>query len=370
MGYRVVASLVLVVAGLATGTGVGVAQSAGGATVQVTSGPTTEATFAAECNDVVVVFDEATSFVLERTGEVGDALTVAYEVDGSAVAGEHYEALPGVVEFGAGEASTTVAVEVLSGERTEMVELQLHVVDGNGYQPGAPSEATIRFVRPRDPSLAPAECGFFFAEGDRIERTVETGSTPERLVVEEILSPIQIEVPPEGYRMVLKGGTLPPGLALAEDGRFMGSAEEAGTYESTVEACRTEPAGTCVTATLVVTVQAPAATSTPPTSTLPTSTPPSSSPSAPTPARTIQTLPATGVSSGSTAGLAVVLIGLGLALWGASALSSPATAPGRVGRPDARPAHRWPSRQATWGRGRRGPGPGGRRAQWRGPRER
>lgn len=111
MTHRIVASVGFVMTVLFCGSGAATAQAVDETNVQVVPGPVTEATFAPECNDVGVVFDQATSFVLERTGEVGDALTVAYEVDGSAVAGEHYEALPGVVDFGAGEASTTVAVE-------------------------------------------------------------------------------------------------------------------------------------------------------------------------------------------------------------------------------------------------------------------
>lgn len=369
MRSSVVPSMVLLAVVWVAGAGAALAQSADEATVQVMPGSTTTSDFAAECNDAVVRFDEATSFVLERTGETDEALTVVYEVDGSAVAGEHYEDLPGAVDFAAGEATATVAVEVLTGKATELVDLRLRVVEGSDYQPGVPDEATIRFLRPRDPSLPPPECGFIFARGDRIERRVAIGSTPERLVVEQVVPPLQIEVPPEGYRVALTGGALPPGLTLGEDGRFEGVAEEDGVYESTVEACRTEPPGTCISAALVLTVTGPAPTSTTisPTTSAPTRTsPPTSTPSTRSPGK----LPATGVSSGPAVTLGAGLIGLGLALCGASVLSRRGTAPAPGGAAGVRPGRRRPSPLATWGRGRRGPGPGGRHARWRGPQAR
>ncbi len=284
--------------------GAAAAQATEEPTVSVVPGPTTEREFAPECNDVVLVFDEATSFVVERTGPTDDALTVTYEVDGSAMAGEHYEALPGAVDFEAGDATATVDIDVLTGPRTEMVELRLRLVDGSGYQPGVPAEATIPFVRPRHPSLPPPECGFFFAEGDRIARTVEVGATPERVVIEQFRPPIRSEAPPEDYRVALTGGALAPGLSLAEDGRFLGTAEEAGTYQSTIQACRTRAPGTCVTATLVILVEGSVTTPTAPT--LPATSLP----------RTPQTLPATGAPGGPAVELGAVLVGLGLVLAG------------------------------------------------------
>ncbi len=313
MRPRIVASVVLVVMALALGPGPAGAQDADESRVGVISGPVTEGRFSPECNDVVVGFDEATSFVLQRTGDTDDELTVDYQLSGSAVAGEHYRALPGTVDFTAGASSATVAVEVLSGDSTDMVELTLSVLDGEGYQADEPASATIRFVRPRDPSSPPPECGFSFAGGDPIERRVEVGATPERLVVEQLTPPIVTEVPPEGYRMRVTRGALPPGLNLGEDGRFAGTATEEGTFESEVEACRTGPPGTCTTATLVITVAVPSSlTST--TSTTANST--TTAPAGPDDAgpSTRSTLPETGAAATSSTGLGLLLIGAGAGL--------------------------------------------------------
>lgn len=297
----------LVVAGLFPGSGTAAAQTLGEAAVRVTPGPTSEATFLAECNDAVLVFEESTSFVLERTGETDVALAVAYEVSGSALGGEHYEPLPGTVEFGAGESTATVAVDVLTGERGDLVELRLRIADGDNYQPGVPDEAAIQFVRPRDPSLPPTECGFFFRDGDRIERTVEVGAAPDRVVVEQFAPPSRIELSPGAYRVTHVGGELPPGLSLAGDGRFLGVADQQGTYESSIEACRNESPGTCTTATLVIEVIE----TTPTTTTVGTTGPAS---------RTAGTLPATGGSPASDVGAGMVLVTLGLILCGARAV--------------------------------------------------
>lgn len=297
----------LIVAALFLLSGTAAAQTMEEAAVRVTPGPTSEETFLAECHDAVLVFEEATSFVLERTGETDVALAVAYEVSGSALAGEHYEPLPGTVEFGVGESTATVAVDVLTGERSELVQLRLQIADGDNYQPGVPDEAAIEFVRPRDPSLPPVECGFFFRDGDRIERTVEVGAAPDRVVVEEFAPPSRIELSPESYRVTHVGGELPPGLSLAGDGRFLGAADQQGTYESSIEACRTEPPGTCTTATLVIKV----VDTTPTTTTVGTTAPAS---------RTAGTLPATGDSPASDVGIGMALVTLGVILCGARAV--------------------------------------------------
>ncbi|CAN5696008.1 hypothetical protein BH24ACT2_BH24ACT2_01100 [soil metagenome] len=297
---RLIALIAVLLVGAISGSPAVGAQDAGEPTVSVTAGPSTQAGFSGECNDAVVVGQEATSFVLDRTGESEDELTVSYEVSGSATAGVHYEALPGQVTFAAGASSTTVDVQVLVGDSTELVDLRLEVVDGDGYAPGAPSSAGIQFARPRDPSLPPPECGFFIEGGDPIERTVEVGITPERILVMQTFPPAAIEVPVGEFRVEVTGGTLPPGLALGDDGRFTGTATEAGTYEAEVQACRTLPPGTCTTATLLITVRASGPTT--------SSTPSTSEP------LTSNTLPATGVSPTSTAGAGVLLVLVGFTL--------------------------------------------------------
>ena len=277
-------------------------QGADEPTVSVAAGPTVQTDFAQECSDVVLIVEEATSFIFQRVGDAEDSLTLSYEVSGSATAGEHYEPLPGQITFAAGASTTTVDVEVLVGESSELVELRLGVVDGQSYQPGEPASAAIEFVRPRDPSLPPPECGFFIEGGSPLERTVEVGSTPERIVVMQTTVPIVSEVPAGDYRVQVVGGTLPPGLTLGEDGRFSGAATKSGAFEVQVEACRTAPPGTCTTATLLVTVRALAATT--------STTPATSVPTTP------NTLPATGITPTSTAGAGVLLVAVGLVLAG------------------------------------------------------
>ncbi len=287
--------------------------------VSVAPGPSTEGSYAPECNDIVLRFPESTSFVLERDGDTDTELTVSYEATGTARPGDHYEALPGEVVLEAGEPRATVDVEVLPGDATELVELRLRVLDGDRYRPGTPEDAAIQFVRPRDPSLPRPECGFSFAEGERIVRTIELATTPQRIVVEQLTPPIVTEVPPEGYRMRVAEGALPPGLSLGEDGRFSGGATEAGSYEAVVEACRTTPPGTCIEATLVVTVAATSTTD-PATADLLTADPPTADPATasntpPTSRRrpsSATTIPETGAEPTTTAGAGVVLTGLGL----------------------------------------------------------
>lgn len=275
------------------------------AVITVEAGPSAEAWFAGQCNDAVVAFQESTSFVLERTGDRRGELTVTYETSGTAEPGEHYEALPGEVVFEADDRTATIDVEVLAGDTTELVDLRVRVTDAEDYSPGSAREAAIQFVRPRESSLPPPECGFSFVEGERIERTIGIGATPERVVVKELRAPIELEVPPEGLRMAVTGGVLPPGLALAEDGRFTGAAGEPGTFESSIQACRTTPPGTCIVTSLLVTV------STGPTTTTTAPSPPTTAPSR---ERTATTIPETGTPATTTAGAGLAVAGLGLVL--------------------------------------------------------
>ncbi len=279
-------------------------------TVSVVPGPSSFEPFAEECSDTSVPVETVTSFVLERTGDTGDALTVSYETSGSAVAGEDYKSLPGEATFGPGESSITLEVEVLRGDSQKMVNLQLRVIDDETYSVGTAQEALITFVRPRDPSLPRPECGFYFAEGQHIERTVEVGDTPERVVVEQLSSPLVVEVPAGGYRAEVTRGSLPPGLTLGADGRFQGRAATAGAYEATVEACRTTPPGTCITTTLAINV---IGASSPPSVAAPTTSSSAPGTQSSLPATT-PTLPATGVPVVGTGVSGVLLVCLGLML--------------------------------------------------------
>ncbi|HUG83377.1 MAG TPA: cell wall-binding repeat-containing protein, partial [Euzebya sp.] len=88
------------------------------------------------------------SFTFTRTGGATDELTAAYDVGGTAEPGEDYTELSGLVTFDAGSATATVDVDVLAGA-TEGATIEVTVVDGDVYDVGTPSSATITI----DPDL-------------------------------------------------------------------------------------------------------------------------------------------------------------------------------------------------------------------------
>lgn len=265
--------------------------------VEITSGPTSPPThYVGACSDVAEYLEEATSFVLERAGDPASELAVSYREAGSAVSGQHYAPLTGEVTFEPGASAATIEVDVIAGDSKDLVELQIELVDGPGYQPGTDHVATIQFVSPRDESLGPVECGFWFAERG-IERFIEHGQKPERLVVIESITFTSREVPARSYEVDMIAGALPGGLTLGTDGRFGGAATDLGTYSSVVRACRTVPPYTCTTAPLTITVVA------------------------------LEELPRTGFGLlGLTAGAAALLVTGGLALV-ASTVDSPRRTP-------------------------------------------
>lgn len=81
-------------------------------------------------------------FTLTRTGDLESSLAVTYSVSGSAAAGTDYQALPGQVAFGAGEAQATVSVvPIAEGSGNVILTLQ----PSAAYTLGT-SSATISIV--------------------------------------------------------------------------------------------------------------------------------------------------------------------------------------------------------------------------------
>jgi hypothetical protein len=211
---------------------------------QVTAegGPATPTLFAPRCNDIGIFFDEQRSFVLRRTGPTEQPLTVAYTLSGTAQPGVHYQPLPGSVTFPAGATSVTVDVVPLPTPFGTLVDLTMAV---------AGDSATIRFVSP--PSPEPIECGYFFASDPwNTSQSVRVGEALHPLTLVQLDPPFLV---PATGRFRLVGGALPFGVRLNEDGTFAGAPLVPGTSVATIEACRPQPPGTCVTTDLTVTVQ-------------------------------------------------------------------------------------------------------------------
>jgi hypothetical protein len=265
---------VLLVVALAAASPVG-AQT-GEPAVTVASGPTTRQSFAPPCNDVVLEFEAATSFVLSRTGATTSPLTLTYEATasasfpgpGAAEPGVHFDPLPGTATFAAGQSSTTVTVTPRALDRPVQVEMVLTVVDGAGYSPGSPGTATIRFATPR--TGVALECGYQFTDDPwNRSQTVAVGESLHALTLEQFTPPALTPAPGR-FRVV--SGTLPAGVTLREDGSFAGAPTSPGTTTATIEACRPAPPGTCVTTTLTVTVTGTDTTVAPPTTVGPATT--------------------------------------------------------------------------------------------------
>lgn len=217
--------------------------------VSVEGGPATSVFFAEQCNDVGFLFDEQRSFVLRRPAPAAGALTVAYQLSGvlhpqgpPAQPGVHYQSLPGFATFPPGVTEVTVEVIPLAVPKGKLVQLTMAV---HGDQ------ATIFFVSP--PTPGPVECGYRFSlDPWNGNQTVAIGQPLHALTVEGFGAPFWH---PAAGRFRVVDGQLPPGVSLSGDGSFAGAPLVAGTYRSTIEACRPEPPGTCITTELTVTVQ-------------------------------------------------------------------------------------------------------------------
>lgn len=266
--------------------------------VTLRPGPTSELHHLAECNDVLESHEAATSVVvLERSDGVEDPLEVAITEVGPAMPGEDHEALPASMTFPAGADEVTLTVTPLAADEGRIVELEVRLVAGDGYEVGEPHRARLVFLRPKAADAPPKECGFGFLEGPELTRDVVVGGRPDDILVGASLPPGDLSpLPPDRYRVQVLDGALPPGLTLATDGTFGGAATDPGRTVATIEACRTEAPGTCRTAELTITVAAAAvATST-------------STPSSP------DQLPATGALPAGLLVLGAMQLGVGTTL--------------------------------------------------------
>ena len=80
-------------------------------------------------------------FVLTRTGDATNALTVSYAVKGTAVAGEDFMPLSGAKKFKAGKVSVQITVQPLpNGQGT----VKLKIVGADSYTVTPPAQAKIK----------------------------------------------------------------------------------------------------------------------------------------------------------------------------------------------------------------------------------
>ena len=87
-----------------------------------------------------------------RTGDVANALSIAYEVSGNATPGADFVALSGAVEFGPGSAEATVVVMPVDDAAVEGAEtLTVTVVAGQEYGVRHPASAAITIVSDDQP---------------------------------------------------------------------------------------------------------------------------------------------------------------------------------------------------------------------------
>jgi hypothetical protein len=80
---------------------------------------------------------------------------------------------------------------------------------------------------------------------------VPVGAALHPLTLEQFSAPAFI---PAAGAFRLVSGALPPGIDLRPDGSLAGAPTTPGVSTARIEACRTEPPGTCVATDLTVTV--------------------------------------------------------------------------------------------------------------------
>ena len=241
-------SAVGVLAGLFLVLALGLSPAAAQGMATVEPGPAAANYLLPPCNDIAIQVEERRSFVLRRDGAVDTPLTVTYGLSGSAVAGVHYDPLPGSVTYPPGVSTVSVDVTPRPTPEGAIVDLTLTVP---GSASSTASSATIRFVSPPPPG--PVECGYSFtADLWNTAQTVAVGQALHPLTLEQFTPPVRR---PATGRFRVLGGSLPPGVALGEDGSFAGAPTLPGTYVARIEACRPQPPGTCITTDLTVTVQ-------------------------------------------------------------------------------------------------------------------
>lgn len=86
---------------------------------------------------------EAAEFVIFRAGGIAP-LEVAYEMTGSAVEGEDFQSLPGVVRFVPGQRSAIIPIVPINDGLLESAETAtLTLIADDGYETGSPSKASL-----------------------------------------------------------------------------------------------------------------------------------------------------------------------------------------------------------------------------------
>ena len=124
------------------------------------------------------------TFTVTRDGDPSTALTVAYAVTGTAIAGTDYQALSGTVLFAPGAATATIPVvpiDDLSNESNELVTVTL--IAGAGYGVTTPGVASLSIVSddlPPDLVVTPTAPGIGGADVDIVvnDTTKNQGAGP------------------------------------------------------------------------------------------------------------------------------------------------------------------------------------------------
>lgn len=137
--------------------------SPGGSTVATTS---SDGTFTLRILDAVVTVAASSpattegsptpaEFTLTRTGDLATALTVEYNVTGTATADSDYTPLPGSVTFAAGADTAIVTVNAIEDSIAELAEsVTITVLAGSAYSAGTPAEATVAIADNDPPALS------------------------------------------------------------------------------------------------------------------------------------------------------------------------------------------------------------------------
>jgi hypothetical protein len=90
---------------------------------------------------------QAGSFVVNRTGDLSNALSLNYRLAGTATAGSDYQPLSGTAVFLAGQSTTQImvtAIDDLIAESGETIKISLAI--GNGYQLTKNYQASLAIV--------------------------------------------------------------------------------------------------------------------------------------------------------------------------------------------------------------------------------
>ena len=155
------------------------------------------------------------AFLVTRTGDTSQPLTVYYSLAGTALHGVDFEILPGSITIPAGETSAAVNILPIAdgiGEGAETVQMLLASV-GTNYQVGAASMATLTIA---DNAADPTTIEVFASQG----AAREAGSAGT-------------------FRLTARGG----GDAITVNFTMSGTAVEGADYETTAHTA-TVPAGT------------------------------------------------------------------------------------------------------------------------------